>query len=62
MNIDDTMINEIKELSKKLVGDNVAFPVEMDYLLIEQAMFLGASITFQSLIEKKGETWINLKN
>lgn len=55
MNITDTLINEIKELSKKLVNDNIAFPVEMDYFLIEQAMLRGASMAFQSMLKKELE-------
>lgn len=40
------MINKIKELSKKLVDDNISFPMEMDYFLAEQAMLRGVSIAF----------------
>lgn len=53
MNINDTMINEIKESSKKLVNDNIIFPVEMDYLLIEQAMLCGASIILESILKEE---------
>lgn len=55
-NTDDILINKIKELSKKLVEDNIAFPMEMDYFLIEQAMLRGASIAFQLLMEKETES------
>lgn len=55
MNTDDAMINEIKELSKKLVDDNISFPNEMDYFLIEQAMLRGASIAFESMIKEPKE-------
>lgn len=53
MNTDDAMISEIKELSKKLVDNNIAFPMEIDYFLIEQAMLKGASIAFQSILKKE---------
>lgn len=52
-NQEDAMINEIKKFSKKLVNDNIAFPVEMDYFLIEQAMFKGASIIFESILKEE---------
>ncbi|MCR4334323.1 MAG: hypothetical protein NUV47_01160 [Patescibacteria group bacterium] len=61
MNTDDTIINEIKKLSRKLADDNITFPVEEDYLLIEQAMLRGVSIAFRSLIEKETKSIINEK-
>lgn len=61
MNMDGTIINKIKELSKKLVDDNIAFPDKMDYFLTEQAMLRGASMAFQSLIEKETKSIINEK-
>lgn len=61
MNIDDTIINGIKELSKRFVDDNITFPNEMDYFLTEQAMLGGLSMAFQSLIEKETKSIINEK-
>ena len=59
MDTNNILINKIKESSKKLVDDNISFPMEMDYLLIEQAMLRGASIVFESIL--KNETIDNEK-
>lgn len=59
MDTNNILINKIKESSKKLVDDNISFPMEMDYFLIEQAMLRGASIVFESIL--KNETIDNEK-
>lgn len=53
MNTDNILINKIKELSKKLADDNITFPTEIDYFLIEQAMLRGASLAFESILKEE---------
>lgn len=52
INIDDTMIKKIKEASRTLVINNIVFPSQKDYFLIEQAMLIGASIAFQTMLKE----------
>ena len=61
MNNGDILISKIKELSKKLADDNITFPVEEDYLLIEQAILLGASLAFQLSMEEEKRSITNEK-
>lgn len=40
----DQLIVEIKNSAKTFIKDNILFPTEQDYIIIESAMLLGASI------------------
>lgn len=40
----DQLIVEIKNSAKTFTEDNILFPTEQDYIIIESAMLLGASI------------------
>lgn len=42
------MIAEIERRTILLVEDNIVYPVAQDYLLIQQAMLIGASIRVET--------------
>jgi hypothetical protein len=43
----------IKERAEVYVDDNITNPTNMDYLLIENAMLIGANIVYEAQLEKK---------
>lgn len=47
---------EIKARAKFFAEDNLDFPTLRDYLVIENAMLIGASIALESLGEKPTES------
>lgn len=49
----DQLIVEIKNSAKTFTEDNILFPLEQDYIIIESAMLLGASIVIRLDIKKE---------
>lgn len=49
----EIMINEIKELSKKFVNENIVNPSPEDYLVFENAMLEAATYITKQLIKSE---------
>ncbi len=47
--IDDEVIKEIKERARLFVYDNFANPTVSDFLIVESAMLIGASIAIEKV-------------
>jgi hypothetical protein len=47
IDITEEMMSELKSRSRVFVEDNIVNPTPMDYLIIENAFLLGASIAFE---------------
>ena len=59
--MNESIIIEIKRRAKLFVDDNFTNPSPSDYLVIETAMMIGASITLQGDEEKEAPSNIDDK-